>query len=111
MRFSWEGGMIQQSHFAEGGILKELSLLEFHESQNHVDMNSTLLLSEMFSTEPPMEELYPLLVEFTMRFKFPKMVKRVDIEKKLLAVGMTNAGLEKLNLMLRNHYRIWDSDF
>lgn len=58
-----------------------------------------------------MEELYPLLVEFVMRFKYPKMVNRAEIEKKLLAVGMTAKGLSNLNLMLRNHYQIWNQDF
>ena len=111
MRFSWIGGFIQSGSHSEGAILQQLGILRFTDSSTHFDVDATYLLREMFSTEPPMEELYPLLIEFTMRFKFPKMVNRADIEGRLCAVGMTRNGLDRLNLMLRGHYRIWDSDF
>lgn len=111
MRFTSFGGFIQQRPYSEGAILQQLGLLSFTESESHVDVDSTYLLRELFSAMPPMEELYPLLVEFTMRFKFPKLVNRADIERRLCALGMTANGLDRLNLMLRQHYRIWDSDF
>lgn len=111
MRFSSLGGFIQQRPYAEGAILQQLGLLQFIDSDEHVHVDSTYLLREMFPTMPPMEELYPLLVEFVMRFKFPAMVDRADIEGRLSAAGMTRDGLNRLNLMLRQHFRIWDSDF
>jgi hypothetical protein len=112
MRFSHMGGLIQQMYSSEGGILKGLGLLEFHTSDDFdfVEVKATYALRSLFHVVPSMKELYPLLVEFTMRFRYPTMVDRADIEARLLDVGMAKEGLEKLNLTLRAHYQIW-TDF
>lgn len=108
MRFSWLGGYIQLQPFAEGGVLKQLGLLHVRESDYHMHVNSTARLRALFVEDLPMEDLYPVLVEFVMRFRHPELVDVASVERRLGALGMTRTGLDELHSMLADHFGFWD---
>ena len=107
MRFSYLGGFFQLQPFAEGGVLKKLGLLHVRESDRLFHVNSTATLRALFVDDPPMEDLYPVLVESVMRFRHPELVDVADVERRLRKLGMTQKGLDDLHLMLAVHFGRW----
>ena len=107
MRFTWFGGYVQLQPWAEGGVLKKLGLLHVRESERHFHINSTATLRALFVEDPPMEDLYPVLVEFVMRFRHPEVVDVPDVERRLRKLGMTPEGLHGVHLMLAGHFGRW----
>jgi hypothetical protein len=66
-----------------------------------VEVQPTPLLRSLFTVMPPLEEVYPLLVEFVMVWRYLDNPGFVDLEKtvqRLIGMGMTADGLMTLRI-------------
>lgn len=96
MRFNSDsGGIVQTMPWAEGGRLIEAGLLcpVMEEDELVVGVEATETLRGYFCGMPPMERLYPLLVELVAGQRFPEIDDRRAFWK-LRAWGMTEEGIE-----------------
>jgi hypothetical protein len=100
MRFSWWGSFVQFQPRSEGSALKELGLINVREmDEEELEVEPTEQLRAMFVGNPSMEDVYPLLVEVVMIFRYSNLPSFVDVrvvESKLRALGITEDGLTGL---------------
>jgi hypothetical protein len=93
--------MVQIEPPREGYVLWRAGLLETGGEEWAVEIQPTPFLRSFFTTIPPLEELYPALVEFVMIFRYldnPGFVNAEATERRLLGLGMTPEGLVKLRI-------------
>lgn len=103
MRMGWWGSFIHFQPGAEGDTLVRLGLLSIHGEESERDIQATERLRAMFHGMPSLEALYPLLVEFVMGFEFwqwPGFVDHHKLERRLLAMGMSEEGLDELRQLV-----------
>jgi hypothetical protein len=70
MRFGPYGSIAQLSPRSEGYVLVRAGLLQTSGEDWEIDIQPTPLLRSLFTTMPKLEELYPVLVEFVMVFRY-----------------------------------------
>jgi hypothetical protein len=108
MRFSWFGGFIIQFYEGtEGHLLKEVGLIELREAGDDCEAEPTDKLRAMCDCRPDLDTLYPNLVELVICFKYPRMfINQRHVEWRLMRAGMTQDGLELLQDMISQEFRI-----
>jgi hypothetical protein len=91
------GSIAHTRPWSEGGRLIAAGLLcpVLEEEEFVVGVEPTELLRGFFCGLPPMERLYPLLVEFVAGCRFPELDDRRAFWK-LRALGMSEEGIEAL---------------
>ncbi len=103
MRFGLFGSIVQIHPRSEGYVLWQEGLIQTSGEEWEVEIHPTPLLRSLFTVMPELEELYPVLVEFVMMFRYPNLPGFVDVrrvERKLRALGITEDGLSGLYDML-----------
>ena len=107
MRFGLLGSVVQLGPRSEGYVLLQAGLITREEGFDpssgewQAEIQPTPLLQSLFTTMPEMEQLYPVLVEFVMVFRYLDNPGFVDLEKiaqRLIGMGMTAEGLLKLRI-------------
>jgi hypothetical protein len=99
MRFGSVGSMVQLENGSEGDALWRAGMLEKRGKDWRLEIEPTPLLRSLFAPMPELEELYPVLVEFVMIYRFPNAAGFVDeqeVGRKLGELGLTAGGLVTL---------------
>lgn len=100
MRFGLFGSIVQLDPGSEGFVLRQAGLIQASGEEWEVEIQPTPLLRSLFTAMPDMEELYPLLVEFVLIYRYPHTPGFVDdrtIARRLVRLGMTSDGLATLS--------------
>jgi hypothetical protein len=100
MRFGFFGSIVQLEFVSEGFVLRQAGLLQTGGDAWEIEIQPTPLLRSLFTAMPDMEELYPLLVEFVLIYRYPHSPGFVDdrnIARRLARLGMTSDGLATLS--------------
>jgi hypothetical protein len=99
MRFGLFGSIVQMDIGAEGHVLQMAGLLQTGGDEWELEIQPTPLLRSLFNAMPEMEQLYPVLVEVVLIFRYPDFPGFVDARatvRRLAEMGMTGQGLATL---------------
>jgi hypothetical protein len=99
MRFGLYGSIVQLEPGSEGFVLQQAGLLQTSGQAWELEVQPTPLLRSLFNAMPEMDQLYPVLVEFVLIFRYPDIPRFVDdrkITRRLVSLGMTSDGLTTL---------------
>jgi hypothetical protein len=103
MRFGLFGSIVQLDPGSEGFVLRQAGLLQTAGEAWKVEIQPTPLLRSLFTVMPELDELYPVLVEFVMIFRYLDNPGFVDAEataRRLVEMGMTTEGLTTLTRLV-----------
>jgi hypothetical protein len=107
MRFGEFGSFVQIEPGSDGYVLWLAGLITRREDWQ-VEIEPTPLLRSLFTGMPEMEELYPVLVEYVLIFRYPDLPGFVDdreISRRLVGLGMTDDGLLTLSELVEDAAR------
>ena len=108
MRFGLLGSIVQIEPGTDGNVLCVAGLITRQAEPWWVEIHPTPLLRSLFSGMPELEELYPVLVEFVLSYRYPNFPGFVDdrtIARNLMGLGMTPEGLEMLGELIEDAIR------
>ena len=80
MRFGSFGSIVQLGPGSEGYVLLRAGLLQTSGDYWQIEVQPTPLLRSLFTAMPELEELYPVLVEFVMIFRYRDNPEFVDAD-------------------------------
>ena len=80
MRFGPFGSLVQLEPGSEGYVLLQAGLLQTSGEYWQIEVQPTPLLRSLFTAMPSLEELYPVLVEFVMTFRYRDNPRFVDAD-------------------------------
>jgi hypothetical protein len=103
MRFGIMGSVVQFTPSSEGHLLWRAGLLQTDGLMGAAEYHPTQLLRSLFTDIPEMEELYPVLVEFVLIFRYLDIPEFVDAEatvRRLTELGITPEGLTMLSKLV-----------
>jgi hypothetical protein len=86
-------------------LLWQADLIDTGGEEWEVEIQPTPLLRSLFSAMPPMEALYPVLVELVLSYRYggvPGFVDAAAITRRLVELGITQEGLVTLRNRVRN---------
>jgi hypothetical protein len=105
MRFGLLGSVVQLAPASEGYLLWQADLIDTGGEEWELEILPTDLLRSLFSAMPAMAELYPVLVEFVLTYRYRGIPGFVDADataRRLTELGMTPEGLMTLSRRIRN---------
>ena len=92
-------------------MLRQAGLPQTSGEEWELEIQPTPLLRSLFTVMPEMEELYPVLVEFVLVYRYPHSPGCVDdrnLARRLVRLGMTSDGLATLSELVEDAAgRIW----
>jgi hypothetical protein len=103
MRFGFLGSVVQLGPLSEGYVLQQAGLLQTGGEDWEIEILPTPLLRSLFTDMPEMEQLYPVLVEYVMIFRYldnPGFVDAEEVTRRLIGLGMTDDGLGTLRVLI-----------
>jgi hypothetical protein len=109
VRFGILGSVFQIEPPSEGYALWQAGLFDKRGDPWQVEIQPSDLLRSLFTTMPELEELYPVLVEFVMSYRYPGILALADphaTARRLVSIGMTAEGLDTLRQRLENAARL-----
>jgi hypothetical protein len=108
MRFGFFGSIVQLEFVSEGFVLRQAGLLQISGEEWELEVQPTPLLRSLFSLMPSMSQLYPVLVELVLIFRYPDHPGFVDDKatvRQLARLGMTGKGLATLSELVEEEAR------
>ena len=107
MRFGILGSIVQIEPGSEGYVLWQAGLIDKRCHDWQVEIQPTPLLRSLFATMPELEELYPVLVEFVLPFRYPgsRVADASATARRLAGLGMTPEGLDTLRRLMERYAR------
>ncbi len=105
MRFGLLGSIAQIEPGSEGHLLWQADLLDKTADNWQVEIQPSGLLRSLFTAFPEMEELYPVLVELVMTYRYAGIPGFVDAKataRRLVELGISPEGLETLDRRIRH---------
>ncbi len=103
IRFGPFGSIVQLAPFSEGYLLWWAGLLLTDGLEGAAEYEPSRLLRSLFTVMPEMEDLYPVLVEFVMIFRYldtPGFVNAEETARRLFELGITSDGLTTLSRLV-----------
>jgi hypothetical protein len=103
MQFGPFGSLVQLEPGSEGHVLLQAGLIQTSGDYWQIEIQPTPLLRSLFTSTPELEELYPLLVEFVMIFRYldnPGFVDDREVALRLARLGMTDDGVTTLRVLV-----------
>lgn len=93
MRFGLLGSVVQLAPGSEGDLLWQADLLDKCGDDWEIEIRPTDLLRSLFAATPAMEDLYPVLVELVLAYRYrgiPGFVDAKATARRLIELGVTS---------------------